>query len=412
MNQQEYIIGPFTQLITMDHLPIKGALKNEMLEVIVDGGMLVKNGRVEAVQNFEQLCKENNGVRIIELTGNKICVPGYIDMHTHICFDGSRSKDFAMRNQGTSYLEIAKAGGGIWDTVTKTRAASQDRLTDLVTERSDLLLSRGITTIEVKSGYGLSVKEELKMLRAIKNAQLKTKADLIPTCLAAHIKPRDFSDSHEAYLQWISEDLFPILIEEQLTNRIDAFVEQEAFSPEITKAYFRKAKAQGFDVLVHADQFHPGGSSLAVSCGAKSADHLEASGAKEINLLAKSETTAVALPGASIGIGCDFTPARKLLDAGASLAIASDWNPGSAPMGDLMTEATILATFEKLSNAEVLAALTFRAAHALGISDRGILSKGKLADFTIYDTDHHYEIIYHQGQMQATQVYKKGIKVK
>lgn len=412
MSLQEFIIGPFSQLITMEHLPLRGPINNEMIRPVLDGGLLIENGLIKEVGKFEDLCKSNPSLGVHEILGHKICIPGYLDMHTHICFDGTRSRDFAMRNQGISYLDIAKAGGGIWETVTQTRTASQDRLSALVVERSKLLLDRGITTIEVKSGYGLSVDEELKMLRAIQLAQEKTSADLIPTCLAAHIKPKDFDGNHKEYLQWISEELFPILTKENLTNRIDAFVEEEAFSPKITKTYFQTAKNLGFDICVHADQFHPGGSELAIACGAQSADHLEASGDKEIMMLAKSQTTAVALPGASIGIGCAFTPARKLLDAGASLAIASDWNPGSAPMGDLITQASILATFEKLSNAEVLAALTFRAAIGLGLSDRGILGKGMLADFSIYDASHHFEILYHQGQLQPTEVWKNGMKIK
>jgi imidazolonepropionase len=167
----------------------------------------------------------------------------------------------------------------------------------------------------------------------------------------------------------------------------------------------------GFDITVHADQFSTSGSQVAVDFGAISADHLEASAKKEIELLAKSNVIATALPGASIGLGCDFTPARKLLDAGAALAIASDHNPGSAPMGNLLAQASILATFEKLSNAEVLAGLTFRAAAALNLKDRGILETGKLADFVVFPTKNYQEITYQQGQLKPSMVWKNGKKV-
>jgi imidazolonepropionase len=206
----------------------------------------------------------------------------------------------------------------------------------------------------------------------------------------------------------ISEELFPILKSEKLTNRIDAFIEESAFSAKDIKLYFTNAQSMNFDITVHADQFTPIGSKVAVENNAISADHLEASTEKEIALLAKSDTIAVALPGASIGLGCDFTPARKLLDAGASLAIASDHNPGSAPMGDLLTQASILGTFEKLTNAEVLAGITFRAAAALKLDDRGKLETGLLADLAVFHSDNYQDILYNQGNLKPCMVWKNG----
>lgn len=407
------LIGPFRQLLTLDNLSFKGALKDESLEILSDAGILIEGYTIAAIGNFEDLkSKINPGqTELILLESESIALPSWIDCHTHICFGGSRARDFAMRNAGKSYLEIAQAGGGIWDTVTQTRNLTQAELAFSTSMNANSLLKQGITTIEAKSGYGLNQVEELKMLRAIKEAGLETKADLIPTCLAAHMKPRDFVGSNSEYLKLIGEILLPKIKSENLTNRIDAFIEKSAFSPEEIQAYFQKASDLGFDLTVHADQFSTGGSEVAVQFQAKSADHLEASGDVEISMLAQSDTIAVALPGASIGLGCDFTPARKLLDQGAALAIASDWNPGSAPMGDLITQASILATFQKLSTAEVFAGLTFRAAAALGLSDRGILKSGMLADFNIYPTANYQDILYHQGKMKPAQVWKKGSKI-
>jgi imidazolonepropionase len=209
----------------------------------------------------------------------------------------------------------------------------------------------------------------------------------------------------------ITTDLFPLLKSEGLSNRIDAFIEKTAFQGEDIVAYLRKAKEMGFDLTIHADQFTTSGSQIAVELGAQSADHLEASTAAEIELIAHSATVAVALPAASIGLGCGFTPARKLLDAGACLAIGSDWNPGSAPMGQLLTSASILATAEKLTNAELLAALTYRAAKALNLSDRGVLTKGMKADFSLFKTDNYQDITYYQGSLQPTAVWKNGQEV-
>lgn len=405
------VIGPITQVLTLDHLPLQGALKDDQLEIIEQAGILIEGEKILQVGKWESLCKAFPEAEIFELIGDFVAMPGMVDCHTHICFGGSRARDFAMRNAGKTYLEIAQAGGGIWDTVTQTRKLSQSDLALLTTNNANRHLSEGVTTIEVKSGYGLSVEEEVKILRAIQDAKQSTRADLISTCLAAHMKPRDFLGSNSEYLDLISQELFPILKSEKLTHRIDAFVEKSAFSPEEITHYFQKAKEFGFDITVHVDQFSVGGSKVAVEFGARSADHLEASGDAEIQLLAQSNTIAVALPGASIGLGCAFTPARKLLDQGTGLAIASDWNPGSAPMGDLLAQASILATFEKLSTAEVLAGITFRAAAALGFSDRGKLTEGQLADFILFPTSDYRDILYQQGKIKPVEVWKSGSRV-
>jgi imidazolonepropionase len=252
------------------------------------------------------------------------------------------------------------------------------------------------------------VDEELKMLRAIRTASQQSAAHLVPTCLAAHIVPRDFDSDARAYLNEMIEHLLPGLKKEGLCHRVDAFVEEGAFSPEVIGPYFSRAKRLGFDLTVHADQFTSGGSAVAVTFGALSADHLEASTRSDIERLAKSDVIATALPGASLGLGSSFAPARALLNAGAALSIASDWNPGSAPMGQLITQAAILGTFEKLSNAEVLAAVTFRAAAALNLQDRGRLEKGKLADIVVFPVPDYREILYQQGSLKPLSVWKKG----
>jgi len=406
--KQPQLIGPFKQVIPMTGLALKGAIPDGQLTVLEDSGILVEDGKIKKIANFFDLKESEKDITIHELKGNHTCIPGLIDSHTHICFGGSRAKDYAMRNAGKSYLEIAKAGGGIWDTVTQTRKATKEELVKKTSKLANRHLKNGVTTIEVKSGYGLSVEEELKMLRVIKETNTAVLADLIPTCLAAHMLPKDYDGSHEQYLSEIAEKLFPILKEEKLTNRIDAFIEDSAFSAKQIAPYFERAKAMGFDITVHADQFSTSGSQVAIDFKAISADHLEASTQKEIELLAKSNVIATALPGASLGLGCDFTPARQLLDSGGSLAIASDHNPGSAPMGDLLAQASILGTFEKLSNAEVLAGITFRAAAALNLKDRGQLTEGFCADFIGFHTDNYQEILYNQGNFKPCMVWKNG----
>ncbi|MDE3742627.1 imidazolonepropionase [Maribacter polysaccharolyticus] len=404
------LIGPFKQIIPMTGLPPKGALADNQLVIVEDGGILIEGDLIKTVGSFDALTKAAlpDNTEIIELHGDHTCLPGFVDAHTHICFAGSRANDYALRNSGKTYLEIAKAGGGIWDTVTQTRKASKESLIKGIVKRAKRHLTNGVTTIEVKSGYGLSVHEELKMLYAIKAADALLPVDLIATCLAAHMVPKDFKGSAADYLKQMAEELLPALKVEKLTNRIDAFIEEGAFSPSLIAPYFDKAKALGFDITVHADQFSTGGSQVALKYNALSADHLEASTDVEIGLLAQSPIIATALPGASIGLGCAFAPARKLLDAGGAVAIASDHNPGSAPMGDLLTQAAILGTFEKLSNAEVLAGITTRAAAALKLTDRGQLQSGCLADIGIFHTGDYKEILYNQGNFKPCMVWKKG----
>ncbi|MBO6200048.1 MAG: imidazolonepropionase [Chryseobacterium sp.] len=400
--------GPFKQIVTLSNLPLKGKLNDEQLEIINDGGILTENGIILEVEKFEALKQKFPESEIDLIENEQIAVPAFTDAHTHICFGGNRANDFALRNSGKTYLEIAESGGGIWSSVQHTRKASEDDLIDGILKRINILLNQGITTIEIKSGYGLNVDEELKMLRAIKKAQTKTEVTLIPTCLSAHLKPRDFEGSSEDYLNYIIDEILPKVKEENLSNRADIFIEKSAFQPEESKAFLLKAKELGFQITVHADQFTAGSSRIAVEVGAKSADHLEATIDEDIEFLANSNTVAIALPGASLGLGEPFSPARKILDRGGILAIATDWNPGSAPMGNLITQASILATYQKLTTAEVLSAITFRAAYALDLEDRGILAKGKKADFITYETDNFQNILYNQGSLKPSKVYING----
>lgn len=402
------LLGPFKQLIPMTGISLKGPVDDNEIKIIANGGIVIEGSQIKAIGSFEDLKKKFPEAENTPLNGNHVCIPGLVDSHTHICFGGSRTTDYALRNAGKSYLEIAKAGGGIWDTVTQTRKTTQEELKKSTLKLANRHLKNGTTTIEVKSGYGLTVNEELKILRAIRDANLEAMPDLIATCLAAHMLPKDFEGTETAYLNVMSNQLFPILLKEGLTTRIDAFVEESAFSAHQIAPYFKKAKELGFDITVHADQFSPGGSKIAVDFNALSADHLEASTVKEIALLAKSKTIATALPGASIGLGCPFAPARKLLDAGATLAIASDHNPGSAPMGDLLTQATILGAFEKLTNAEVLSGITFRAAAALNLEDRGKIEAGLLADLAVFHSDNYQDILYNQGNLKPCMIWKRG----
>ena len=401
------LIGPFQQIVTLENLPLKGAIQDEQLIVKENAGILINQGQIEAVDSFETLAKNTKDITVEEITTPMVLLPGFVDAHTHICFGGSRARDYAMRNAGKPYLEIARAGGGILDSVRKTREATLDTLVASTYQRATRHLHEGVTTCEVKSGYGLSVEAELKMLEAINQVNQTHTMDIVPTCLAAHMRGPEYKDS-VVYLDDIIEHLLPKVKAQNLASRVDIFIEDTAFSVEEGRRYLIQAQSMGFDITIHADQFSTGGSKLAAMLGAVSADHLEASTDSEINAIAMSDTVAVVLPGVSFGLGMDYAPGRKLLDQGACVAIATDWNPGSAPMGDLLLQAAVYGAVQKFSNAEVLAGITFRAAQALNLQDRGQLVAGQLADFVGFTTDNYQEILYQQGKMKPEKIWKKG----
>lgn len=404
------IIGPFVQLLTMDNIPLRGSLNDSQLEIIPNGGMVVLDGKIVKTGNFVQLCDEfSDHHTIIEcIEKEMVAMPGMVDPHTHICWAGSRAKDYSLRLTGKSYLEIAQSGGGIGDTLAKTRAATRKELEALLTERAITHLKNGVTTIEVKSGYCLNTEGEIKLLEVIGKVNQSLPVDLISTCLAAHIKPMDFIGSPSDYLKSIVNELLPEVKKWVLSNRIDIYIDNGAFTPDEARVYLKQARKMGFELVIHGEQFTTGGISLACELDALSIDHLEVVDELGIKVLAASGVIPIALPGASLGLGCRFAPARKLLDAGCALAIGSDWNPGSAPMGDLLLQTAILGIFEKMTMAESLAGITFRAAMALGLKDRGILKQGFLADLIGFQASDYREILYHQGSLKPSAVWKRG----
>lgn len=405
------LIGPFAQILPLNDLPEAGAVADRALTILTEACVLVDDqGLIVETGAFRTFSKSHPGIPVESGFERCVLVPGMIDCHTHMCFAGSRADDYADRVAGVSYLDVANRGGGILSTVRKTRLASADLLADNLSALCDLRLSQGVTTSEVKSGYGLSEVDELKMLRVIKKVNASHAIDLISTCLAAHVCPPEFKDPR-AYLNFVLLNILPQMQQECLGSRVDIYIDQGAFSIKDAENYLSSAMKMGFDVVVHADQFHRGGSDLASRLCAISADHLESSTDNEIKALISANVTCVALPGASLGLGEPFAPARRILDLGGKLAIASDLNPGSAPMGDLLLQAAVLGAAQKLTMAETWLALTVRAANALKLQDRGEISKGKLADFAIFACDDYREILYQQGRLQPCAVFKRGQRI-
>jgi len=404
-----------------------GALSDQQLEVIPQAGVVISGEQIVAIGPWSELTDRYADLQMqrVEalfeergLTPPRACTltPGLVDAHTHLCFAGSRARDYADRLNGVSYEEIAARGGGIRETMSHTRGASLDTLCQHNQARLDAHLRRGVTTVEVKSGYGLGVAEELKQLRAIRQMGVERAQRLISTCLAAHVLPPEYdggqaelkSTGIKSYLDDIAAQLLPQLLSEGLTQRIDAFIEPSAFPVELARPYLQHARSLGFNLTLHADQFKRGGAQLAAELGALSADHLEASQEEDLLALRSAEVSAVALPGASLGLGIPFAPARLALDLGLSLAIASDWNPGSAPMGHLLLQASVLGAAERLSAAEIWAGVTHRAADALGLDRVGELSPGWSADLLVFPVEDYREILYHQGMIDPALVWARG----
>ncbi len=413
------LLGPFSEIVTMDRMPERGPLVDDRLEVIREGGIIIDGERIFGVLDRESF---DQAKELAELDGSPlgfsairrkmVLLPGLIDCHTHMCFAGSRANEYSKRISGESYIQISERGGGIMSTVRSTRQASEEELSSLLAERALEHLLRGVTTCEVKSGYGLDVDNELKMLRAIRKVDRSSDSypRLVPTCLAAHVRPPEFRTDQQ-YLDFLVGKLLPIVKKEGLAQRVDIYIDRGAFPPELADEYLFQAKSMGFVPVVHADQFVPGGAAVAARVGAVSADHLERSSEREFKWLKEKDVVAVVLPGSSLGLGDPFAPARRMLDAGLCVAIASDWNPGTAPMGGLLTQASLLSASQKLTAAETLAGLTCRAARALGLDDRGAIKAGKLADLVGFPCESFEEILYRQGALAPTLMVKGGRKV-
>lgn len=429
-----YLLGPFHRIVTMRGLPAKGSLRDDDLEVVSDGAIRVQDGVIREVGSFERMARERgrgansglvghtaSGTAVLEIPASQrplVLLPGWIDAHTHLCYAGSRAADYTRRISGMSYLDILREGGGILESVRASVKASSEQLAELLRDRLLRHLGEGVTTVEVKTGYGLEPDQELRMLRVIGEVTTasgngdpgeRQLPDVIPTCLAAHAVPPGSTPMRT--VERLIDELLPALKSQDACRRVDIFAEHEAFDPPAARRYLMEAARAGFDLTVHAGQFSSDGVRVAVEFGARSVDHLEAVDEASIRALAGSGTVAVALPGASMGLGMPYAPARALLDAGAALAIATDWNPGSAPMGDLLLQAAVLGAAERLTMAETFAGITVRAAAALGLSDRGSVEPGLRADLIAFHTDDPREILYQQGRLKPTFVWQSGRRV-
>jgi imidazolonepropionase len=339
------------------------------------------------------------------------CVlPGFVDPHTHPVWAGSREEEFDRRLRGESYMDIARSGGGINATVHATRAASRDALFTSTLDRLDLFLSHGTTTVEAKSGYGLDLETELRMLEVIRDADQAQPVDLIPTCLAAHEIPLEHRDDPEAWVQQLIDEIHPEIARSGLAEAVDVFCETGVFDLEQTARLLADADDHGWRIHLHADELTPlGGAELAVEHGALSADHLMCVTPEGVAALARSETVAVLLPGTSFFLRTPWAPARTLVDAGCAVALASDCNPGSSPTESMPMILALATLGMGLSVTEAITGATLNAAAALGRAHQiGSIEEGKRADLMVLHAPTPHHLVYHYGVNPVRHVVKSG----
>jgi imidazolonepropionase len=379
--------------------PLRGKALGE-LDVIEDAYALCEDGDIAAVGPMRDLASADSDVQELDGRG-RAAVPGLVDCHTHACFAGDRAAEFELRASGATYEQLHAAGGGILSTVRATRAAGEDGIGEALRRHGEWMLAAGTTTFEAKSGYGLDRDTELAQLRAIRAA------GGIPTWLGAHAVPPEFGDA-DTYVDFALAEVLPEAA--RLAEAADVFVEQGAFDADQARRYLEACDGAGLALRLHADQFtESGGVPLAVELHARSADHLEATGAEGVRLLAASDVAAVLLPVAALFLGRPMPPARDLADAGAIVALATDFNPGSAFCASLPVAMTLACTQMRLAPAEALSACTVNAAHVLGRADRlGRIAPGYAADLLLLEAPDWRHLAYHFAGEVVGAVVKAG----
>jgi len=369
------------------------------LGLVEEGTIAAEGGRIAYAGPQSSLPKDFRDAETIDCQG-RLVTPGLIDCHTHLVFAGDRAAEFEQRLAGATYEEVAKAGGGIVSSVRAMRAAGEDELLVQTLPRLDALIGEGVTTVEIKSGYGLDRENEAKALRVARRLATVRPVSITTTLLAAHALPPEFAGDKDGYIARVIDDILPALAEEGLADAVDAFCEGIAFSPDQVARVFETARKHGLPVKLHADQLSDlGGAALAARFGALSADHVEYTGEEGAAAMAAAGTVAVLLPGAFYFIReKQLPPVDAFRRHGVRIALATDCNPGTSPLTSLLLTMNMGATLFRLTIEECLAGVTRNAAAALGLSaDVGTLEAGKFADFAIWNVARPAELVYRMG---------------
>lgn len=399
------------QLVTVAARGKKVKTKEEMreLHVVTNASLLIENGLITAVGPDGEFSAPDD-FDVLDADG-MVVLPGFVDSHTHTVFAGTRENEFAMRSEGKSYQEIAEAGGGILSTMRATRDATKRELYKLADHRLNGMLRYGTTTVEIKSGYGLSPESEMKILEVISDLKRDHYATIVPTFLGAHAFPPEYADDHAGYVEKLCSYILPYVAEKNLATYIDVFCENGYFDLKQTEQIVLEAKRLGLIPKLHADQLSAfGASELGAKLNALSVDHLEMMTDAGIDALKRSSTIATMLPGASFFLNHPYAPARKIIDAGIPLALATDFNPGSSMGYSMQMMMTIACTQMKMTPEEALTAATLNGAAALGLSHEiGSIEVGKQADVVVYGVREYRTIAYHYGVNHAKKIVKNGV---
>jgi imidazolonepropionase len=403
-----------SQLVTLagPRRPRAGA-EMRQLSIIEDGAMLVRDGVIERTGvRADVEPHAGAGCEVFD-AGARVVMPGFVDAHAHPVFAGNRADEFEKRAAGVSYQEIAAAGGGIRSTVRRTRAASESELFEVARRREEWFLRTGTTTVEAKSGYGLSVEDELKMLRVVRRLNGEGKIAYVPTFLGAHEIPDEMRERRDEYINLVTDEMLPRVAGERLAEFCDVFCEERVFTVEESRRILTAARSHGLALRVHADQLSLGGGALlAAELKAKTADHLEHTDARGIAALKAAGVQPVLLPGSVYALGgARYPAARAMIDAGLCVVLATDFNPGSSPTPSMTMILSLASTHLKMTPAEALTAATVNAAYSLNRGDEiGTLEAGKRADFVLHDCADYRELAYFFGVEHARAVFVKGRK--
>ena len=398
-----------SQLITLRG-PRRPRVGTELSElgIIRDGGMLIRGGKIERVGPSDEI-EENVGDAEVVDAGGCVVMPGFVDAHTHLVFSGNRLDDFERRARGETYEQIAKAGGGIWSTVAKTRAASELDLLAQAKKHANWFLRCGTTTVEAKSGYGLTVEDELKILRVLRQLKKEVRLEIVLTFLGAHAVPRELSP--DEYLDVVVTEMLPRVTAEKLAEFCDVFCERGYFNIDQSRKILSAAKKLGLSLRGHVDQLtNSGGAKLMAEMGATTADHLEQTDEQGIAALKKANVQPVLLPGSVYALGSSRYPrSREMIEAGLAIVLATDFNPGSSPTPSMPMVLSLACTQMKMSPAEGITASTVNAAHSLNRGDSiGSLEPDKVGNFVIFDCEDYRELAYWFGMPQTHSVYVRG----
>ncbi|HKR23322.1 MAG TPA: imidazolonepropionase, partial [Pyrinomonadaceae bacterium] len=400
------------QLVTLAG-PARPRVGGEMRElgIIPNGALLIRDGLIEEVGTLTQIeAAIDSETSIVDAVG-RIVLPGFVDAHTHPVFAGTRAGEFEERSTGATYQEITARGGGIQSTVNKTRAATIDELVSAGHRYAEWFLRSGTTTVEAKSGYGLSLEDEIKLLRAIKHLDKHTALRYVPTFLGAHTIPKEYASRREAYISLIIDEMLPQVAREKLAEFADVFCEQNVFTNDESWKILSAARCHGLGLRMHADQLSlSGGAKLAAELGTITADHLEHTDAEGIAALKSAGVQPVLLPGSVYALGSSRYPAaREMIDAGLAIVLATDFNPGSSPTPSMTMILSLAATHMKMTPAEAITAATINAAYSLNRGAQlGSLEPGKIADVVIHDCDDYRELAYFFGFEHASRVFASG----